>query len=155
MAGTHKLSHENVPRKSPINKSAVLTIYGFGVRVRVQSGHLEIDDGIGPERRKIRLARVGHRLRRLVCVSEDGFVTLSALRWLADQDAAFVMLDRNGKVLNVCGPVSRSDARLKRSQAIAHGIGTADDPFGHLIQIARSCLASIERRNSPESFEQR
>lgn len=134
MAGTHTLSHENVPRKSPINKSGVLTIHGFGVRLRVQSGHLEIEDGIGPQRRKIRLARVGHRLRRLVCVSEDGFVTLSALRWLADQDAAFVLLDRNGKVLNVCGPVSPADARLRRSQALANQSGKALEISRELIQ---------------------
>jgi hypothetical protein len=29
----------------------VLTIHGFGVRVRMQSGHLEIEDGVGNERR--------------------------------------------------------------------------------------------------------
>jgi len=69
--------------KSPINKSGVLTIHGFGVRVRIQSGHVEIEDGVGTERRKIRLARVGHRLRRLICISEDGFVTFSALKWLS------------------------------------------------------------------------
>ena len=48
--------------KSPISKSGVLTISGFGVRVRMQHGHLEIEDGVGPDRRRLRLARVGHRL---------------------------------------------------------------------------------------------
>jgi CRISPR-associated endonuclease Cas1 len=119
-----QLSHDSsveliVPRHG------VVTLFGYGIQIRVDRGHLLLEDGIGPERRKIRLARVRHRLRRLVCVSEDGFVTLSALRWLADQDAAFVMLDRNGKVLNVCGPVSRADARLRRSQALAHQNGKA------------------------------
>ena len=52
-------------------------MHGFGVSVRVQSGHFEIEDGFGPERRKIRLPRVGHGLKRLVCISEDGFATLS------------------------------------------------------------------------------
>ncbi|MGC2184838.1 MAG: CRISPR-associated endonuclease Cas1, partial [Terriglobales bacterium] len=134
MAGTYKLSHEDVSRKSPINKSGVLTIHGFGVRVCVRSGHLEIEHGVGMERHKIRLARVGHRLRRLVCVSEDGFLTLSAVKWLLEKDAAFVMLDRNGRVLNVCGPVSPSDARLKRSQALAHQSGKALEISRELIQ---------------------
>lgn len=35
--------------KSPISKG-VLTIHGFGARLRMQSGHLEIEDGLGPER---------------------------------------------------------------------------------------------------------
>lgn len=134
MAASHNLSQSPNSGKCPISKSGVLTIHGFGVRVRMQTGHLEVEDGIGMERRKIRLARVGHRLRRLVCVSEDGFVTLSALRWLADQGAAFVMLERNGKVLTVCGPVSPSDARLRRAQALAHHNGKALEISRELIR---------------------
>jgi len=93
--------------------------------MRMQSGHLEIEDGIGPERRKIRLARVAHGLRRLVCIGSDGFVSLAGLRWLADQGAAFVMLERDGKVLAVTGPVRPSDAKLRRAQALAHSSGAA------------------------------
>src|SRR5260370_11086793 len=54
-----------------------------------------------------------------------GFVTLEAIRWLADQGAAFVMLDRRGKVLVVTGPVAPSDAKLRRAQALALGNGMA------------------------------
>src|SRR6516164_11633038 len=104
MAAKQTLAHASA--LSQISKHGVLTLYGFGIRVRMQSGHLEIEDGIGPERRKIRLARVGHGLKRLVCISEDGFTTLSALKWLADVGASFVMLNRNGKVLFVTGPTA-------------------------------------------------
>ena len=75
MAASHNLPQHNLSRKSPIGKSGALTLFGFGIKVRMQSGHLEIEDGIGPERRKIRLARVGHRLKRLVLIGSDGFVT--------------------------------------------------------------------------------
>src|SRR5947209_6420124 len=119
MAASPNLLQVPNSRKSPINKSGVLTIHGFGVRVRMQSGHLEIEDGVGSERRTFRLARVGHELRRLVCVSEDGFVSLSALKWLSDVGAAFIMLDRLGKVRIVTGPTSPSDVRLRRAQALA------------------------------------
>ncbi len=134
MAAAVNVSQSLFSGKSPVRKTGVLTIYGFGVRVRMQAGHLEIEDGIGQERRKIRLARVGHRLQRLVCLSEDGCVTLSALRWLADQDAAFVLLNRNGKVLTVCGRASPSDSRLKRSQALAHQNGKALEISRELIR---------------------
>jgi CRISPR-associated endonuclease Cas1 len=46
-------------------------------------------------------------------------ISLAALRWLSDQNAAFVMLERDGKVLAVTGPVRPSDAKLRRAQAIA------------------------------------
>jgi CRISPR-associated endonuclease Cas1 len=64
-------------------------------------------------------------LRRLVVIGSDGIVSLAALRWLADQDAGFVMLERDGKVLTTTGPVRPSDARLRRAQALAHSSGAA------------------------------
>jgi CRISPR-associated endonuclease Cas1 len=44
-------------------------------------------------------------------------VSFAALRWLADQNAALVMLDRDGTVLVTTGPIAASDARLRRAQA--------------------------------------
>ena len=125
MEADHTLLHAQSIRKSLISKGGVLTLSGFGIKVRMQSGHLEIEDGAGTERRTLKLPRVGHGLKRLVVIGSDGFVSLAALRWLADQDAAFVMLERDGKVLAVTGPVRASDARLRRSQALAHQSGAA------------------------------
>jgi CRISPR-associated endonuclease Cas1 len=120
MPASHTLSHSYA-----IRKSGVLVLNGYGIRVQVNAGHLLLHDGIAEERRTIRLPRVNHGLKRLVMIGSDGFITLEALRWLADQDAAFVMLDRKGKVLAVTGPVASSDAKLRRAQALALGNGTA------------------------------
>jgi CRISPR-associated endonuclease Cas1 len=120
MAASHTLPHSHA-----IRKSGVLVLNGYGIRVQVNSGHLLLHDGIADERRTIRLPRVNHGLKRLVMIGSDGFITLEAMRWLADQGAAFVMLDRRGKVLAVTGPVSPSDAKLRRSQSLALGNGTA------------------------------
>lgn len=106
-------------------KHGVVTLFGYGIKVHVDRGHLTIQDGIGPVRREARLPRIGHGLRRLVVIGSDGFVSLAALRWLADQDASFVMLDRDGSVLATTGPVRSSDARLRRAQALAHQSGVA------------------------------
>ena len=125
MAASYTVPQFPKSHKSPISKGGVLTIHGFGVRVRMQSGHLEIEDGVADERRTVRLARVGHGLRRLVCISEDGFFTLDALKWLADQRASLIMLDRSGKVSLVTGPTASSDARLRRAQALAQQSGAA------------------------------
>jgi len=125
MAASGTLPQQNVSRKSPIGKSGVLTLTGFGVKLRMQSGHLEFEDGIGPERRTIRLARVGHGLKRLVCISEDGYATLSALKWLTEVGASFTMLNRTGRVLFITGPTASSDVRLRRMQALAHSSGAA------------------------------
>jgi CRISPR-associated endonuclease Cas1 len=114
--------------KSPapiVPQHGVVTVYGFGIKVYVERGHLTIEDGIGPDRRKARLPRVGHGMRRLVLIGSDGFVSLSAIRWLADQDVSFMMLERDGSVLATTGPVHASDARLRRAQSLAHHSGLA------------------------------
>ena len=76
MAASHKLPHPfAIPQ---ISKFGVLTLYGYGIRVTMQAGHLLIEDGIAEDRYKFRLPRVNHRLKRLVCIGDDGFITLSA-----------------------------------------------------------------------------
>ena len=108
----------NSVRISP--RRGVLTLFGYGINVYVDRGHLTICDGIGSNRRYARLPRVGHGLRRLVVIGSDGNVSLAAIRWLADQDAVLVMLESDGRVLVTTGPVSPTDVRLRRAQATAH-----------------------------------
>jgi CRISPR-associated endonuclease Cas1 len=121
MAASIFLQQDFTSRKSPIGRHGVLTVSGFGVKIRMQSGHLEIEDGVATDRRYVRLPRVGHGLKRLVCIGSDGFVSLAALKWLAAQNASFVLLERNGKVECVTGPVRPSEAKLRRCQALAAG----------------------------------
>src|SRR5437016_12988708 len=110
---------------SLVSRHGVLTLFGYGIQVRVDRGHLLVEDGIGVERRRFRFPRVGHGLKRLVVIGSDGMISLAALRWLADQKAAFIMLERDGTVLAVTGPVRTSDARLRRAQALAQQSGAA------------------------------
>ena len=117
-----------------VPRHGVVTLCGYGIQVRVDRGHLVLDDGIGADRRYARLPRVGHGLKRLIVIGPDGMVSLAALRWLADQDASFVMLERDGKVLAVTGPVRPSDAKLRRAQALAHSTGAA-------LRIARELMS--------------
>jgi CRISPR-associated endonuclease Cas1 len=133
----HQLSH--VRNTNPADTSALTrpaqelltprhglaTLFGYGIEVRVDRGHLILEDGIGPTRQTGRFPRVGHGLRRLVVIGSDGLISLGALRWLADQDVSFAMLDRRGSVLATTGPVRPSDARLRRAQALAFESGAA------------------------------
>lgn len=124
MAATKTLPQLSQSDKLHIPRHGIVTLFGYGIRVSLSRGHLFIEDGIGAERRQVRLPRVGHGLTRLIVIGSDGIVSLAALRWLADQDAAFVMLDRDGTVLCTTGPVRPSDARLRRAQALAAHTGT-------------------------------
>jgi CRISPR-associated endonuclease Cas1 len=123
------VSPQQFSTEPPVLRAArhgVVTLFGYGIKISVERGHLTLEDGIGADRHKWRFSRVGHGLKRLVVVGNDGFVSLAALRWLADQkDAAFVMLERDGSVLATTGPTRVSDARLRRSQALAFHTGAA------------------------------
>jgi CRISPR-associated protein Cas1 len=125
MAASKTVLQRSPSHNSTVPRHGVVTLCGYGIQVRVDRGHLVLDDGIGADRRHFRLPRVSHGLKRLVVVGADGYVSLSALRWLADQRAGFSMLEGDGKVLATTGPVSSSDARLRRAQALAHLNGTA------------------------------
>ena len=125
MADEQTVSQLQKSHNSLSPRFGVVTLFGYGTSVRVERGHLVLEDGIGPERHHARFPRVGHGLKRLVVIGSDGFVSFAALRWLADQNASFVMLERDGSVLATTGPVRPSDARLRRAQALAGSNGTA------------------------------
>lgn len=116
-------SDTHIPESKPNN--GVITLYGHGINVRVDRGHLAIEDGIGVDRIRYRLPRVNHGLKRVVVIGSDGMVSLAALKWLADQKASFMILDRNGSVLMTTGPARSSEAKLRRAQALALQNGTA------------------------------
>jgi CRISPR-associated endonuclease Cas1 len=155
MAASKNVPQHSQSHNSIVPRHGVVTLCGYGIQVRVDRGHLVLGDGIGADRRHFRLPRVGHGLKRLVVVGADGYVSLSALRWLSDQGASFSMLERDGKVLATTGPVRPSDARLRRAQALAHSNGTALRVARELIRQKLHGQANIARHElgGPEAAD--
>src|SRR5713226_8145047 len=85
MAASATVSQFPQSRNLLVPRHGVVTLFGYGIRVYVDRGHLIVKDGIGSDRCEARFARVVHGLRCLVGIGSDGMVSLSALRWLADQ----------------------------------------------------------------------
>ncbi len=133
----------------------VLTLSGYGIKASVDRGHLLLEDGCGADRHTVRLPRVGHGLKRLVVVGSHGFVSLAALRWLAEQEAGFVMLERNGKVLCVTGAAGSSDAKLRRAQALASSNETGLEICRRLIDAKLQGEEGVlrERLNCPSAAD--
>ena len=128
-------------------RHGVVTLFGYGISVCVDRGHLVCKDGICTDRREMRLPRVGHGLRRLVVIGADGLVSLAAFRWLADQDSAFVLLERDGSVLATTGPVRPTDARLRRAQSLASTNGMALEISKELIRQKLTAQEQIAEKN--------
>jgi CRISPR-associated endonuclease Cas1 len=92
---------------------------GFGIRVFIRRRHLVIQDGLGSHRRERAFAKATAGIKRLVVLGHEGFVTLEALRWMADLGIAFIQIDHDGKLIGASAPPGNDDARLRRSQALA------------------------------------
>jgi CRISPR-associated endonuclease Cas1 len=92
---------------------------GFGIRLFVRRRHLVVQDGLGSHRRERAFARATAGIKRLIVLGHEGFVTLEALRWMADLGIAFIQIDRDGKLVAASAPPGNDDARLRRSQALA------------------------------------
>ncbi len=103
---------------------------GFGVRVVVERGALEVHDGIGPHRRTRRYDRATHGLRRLVILNAAGVVSLEALRWCQALGVGVLVLGPDGKAQLTSTPRMTDDARLRRTQALA-----PSEPYG--LDVAR------------------
>jgi CRISPR-associated endonuclease Cas1 len=103
---------------------------GFGVRVVVERGALEVHDGVGPHRRTRRYDRATHGLRRLVILNAAGMVSLDALRWCANLCIGVLVLGPDGTAQLASTPRMTDDARLRRTQALA-----PYEPYG--IDVAR------------------
>jgi CRISPR-associated endonuclease Cas1 len=119
MPNDHTTAHATVPIR---DGNAVLS--GYNIRVRVERRHLAVEDGCGLDRREARFSKAPSRLRRLVILGHTGFISLEALRWLADAKAALVVIDADGKLIAVTAPQRINDSRLRRLQALAVGTST-------------------------------
>ena len=151
----YNLPQHNLPHKSTERKSGVMTLAGFGIQIKMQAGHLLLEHGVAADRHYVRLPRVGHGLNRLVCIGSDGYISLAALKWLAAKNVSFVLLERNGKVECVTGPVRPSEAKLRRSQALAAGNGVGLEIARTLIDAKLSGEERVlrEQLNSPTAAD--
>src|SRR5438552_8655621 len=124
MAASPTIRHS--PALLPMSKPGVLVLHGFGIKVRLDQNHFFAEWGVGLHRYQMRLSRVeGHKLRRVILLGSDGYISLEALRFISDVGATFSMIDKRGKALMVCTPVAPSDSKLRRAQSLALINGTA------------------------------
>ncbi len=100
-------------------EAGIFVVDGYGLRIRVERGGLQIDDGLGQHQRSRRFSKVQRHLHRLVVLGHSGTVSLDALRWMADTGVSFCQIDSDGRVLTSTATPGLDDARLRRIQASA------------------------------------
>jgi CRISPR-associated endonuclease Cas1 len=140
---------ETFSRDTP--NPAICVADGWGLRVRVNRGHLEIADGVGRHRRVRRYAKATHGLSRVVVIGAAGMLSLEALRWCAGTGIAIVVLDpSDGSVLTTSGSGAVDDGRIRRAQALALGTPTGMAIARYLISVklaGQADVASVDLGN--------
>jgi len=130
---------------------AVCVAHGFAVRVSVDRGRLLVRDGIGRAPRTRTYGRAIPGLKRLVLIGHSGFVTLEAVRWLADLEIGFVHLARDGRLLAASAGMGLDDPRLRRAQALAWNTPTGMAIARELLRRKLAGQARIaERLGAPD-----
>ena len=122
-APTHTESDMTTTLRTTAPVHGVLFLTGYGVRVAVNRGHLELEGGIADDRWRQRIGRVDRTVKRLVVLGESGSLTLDAIGWLHRVGIPLIHLRPDGTVLLVAAPSAASHAPVRRAQALAAETG--------------------------------
>jgi CRISPR-associated endonuclease Cas1 len=95
----------------------VIVADGFGIKITTRRGHLVVHDGLGDVRSERIVPRVGSPVQRVVIVAPNGYATLGALQWCADNGVQLVQLTRDGNVVMTGHQERTADVILIRTQA--------------------------------------
>jgi len=107
------------PFNQPGTPKGVCVADGHGIKIKVDKRHLVVEDGIGRSRRERRFHKATSGLKRLVILGTTGYVSLEAVRWLADAGIPLVQVDPEGRLLVASQPMGSDRAALRRAQAWA------------------------------------
>ena len=136
--------------------TGVLVLSGYGIRLRVERGHLIAHDGVGPNRRTFRFSRVQPKLKRLVVIGTAGTITLDALQWLHDVETEFIQIGYDGEVITTSTPKGRTNPELVRAQAlVSAGEDSLEFCRSFVLQKLEGQLAVLARIEGSERAKQR
>lgn len=123
----------------PDQDSSVLIAHGYGVRVGLWNGHLDIKDGIGRIRRTRKIPKADRTVKRLIITGQEGYITLGALRWCQDHGLSILTIGRDGEPVSTHPADSPKSVKLLRAQALAGPDGPLVDKG---IEVSRYLLTA-------------
>ncbi|HZO36732.1 MAG TPA: CRISPR-associated endonuclease Cas1 [Solirubrobacteraceae bacterium] len=131
----------------PTNQgSGVVVAAGYGLKIYVERGHLIIVDGAGRDRITRRYHRATSKLRRVVVIGHDGYITLEAMRWIRDIGAAFVQVDTDGNLIALSAAARHHESKLRRAQVLAATSETGRAAIVNLLRAKLEGQAAIAER---------
>jgi CRISPR-associated protein Cas1 len=122
------------PDPLPVSRAGIILAEGFGLKVRVHHGILVVDDGEGEHGRRAQLVRSSARGRRVVLLGRAGYVSVEALRWMAEAGVGFAVIDAAaGRIVASADVGPTRIPALRRAQARAAETETGVEVARYLI----------------------
>lgn len=100
--------------------NGVMVLYGCKIAIKVEKNFLSVTDGYCDIYRHSLLTKATCKLKRLVLLGNEGYITLSALEWLFSIRAGIIQIGWNGEIILASGP-HREHIAIKRAQYTASG----------------------------------
>jgi CRISPR-associated endonuclease Cas1 len=122
------------PDPLPVSRAGIILAEGFGLKVRVHHGILVVEDDEGQHGRRAQLVRSSARGTRVLLLGRAGYVSVEALRWMAEAGAGFALIDAAaGRVVTSGESGSTRIPALRRAQARAAETETGVEVARYLI----------------------
>jgi CRISPR-associated endonuclease Cas1 len=101
--------------------SEVVVVDGYGVDMRVQHGHLIINDGFASDgaRRETHIPRGRSAVKRVIVRAPAGSICISALDWCNRMGVTLALVGSDSRLINCLIPDHPHDGPVKRAQAIS------------------------------------
>jgi CRISPR-associated endonuclease Cas1 len=126
--------------------TTVRVVDGYGVRIRVHHGHLQIDDGIGRQRRSDTYPRATCPFHRILILGHTGYISLEAVRWCHELGIGVVHLDADRSLLQTSARRETGTNRIRRVQALAAYTQVGVDAARYLLGVkVRGQAATLAR----------
>ncbi len=98
-----------------------MIVDGYGVDIRVDSGHLVLRSGVfgSADLQELRISRGHNDCHRLLILSHDGSISLAAIEWCHRLGIPIAMIGSDGGLVTCLIPDAAHDGPIKRMQAVS------------------------------------
>ncbi len=104
-------------RSIPVKDGTVI-LSGYSVSAKTEKGFLCLHYGCAEDQHTAKYSPATCKIKRLVILGHDGYITLAALKWLFDIGAGIIQIGLDGEIILASAP-HREHIAIKRAQYAA------------------------------------
>src|SRR5271170_6492083 len=91
----------------------VIIAHGYGIKIGIWNGQLQIEDGIGRQRRTRKIPKADRKLQRIIITGKDGYMSLAGLDWCKRHGVSVTFYGADGDLVASHIPTSADTRHVK------------------------------------------